>query len=54
MLVKTNIGEIPLEDYLDIKARQSGFSDYEDMKSNGFTLDVPSCVVAERSPLWDI
>lgn len=47
MLVKTNIGEVPLEDYLDIKAQQSGFSDYEDMKLNGFVIDVPGCVMVE-------
>jgi hypothetical protein len=38
MMIKTNIGEIPIEDYLDIKALQYGFDDYADMKSNGFSL----------------
>lgn len=34
--VKTNIGEMPIEDYRDIKARQFGFDDYDDMYSQGF------------------
>jgi hypothetical protein len=36
--VKTNIGEIPIEDYRDIKAQQFGFDDYEDMYSQGYRL----------------
>ena len=38
-MVKTNIGEIPIEDYRDIKARQLGFDDYDDMVSKGYHLD---------------
>lgn len=40
-MVQTNIGEMPLEDYLDIKAQQFGFDDYEDLKNQGFHIDVP-------------
>jgi hypothetical protein len=36
--VKTNMGEIPIEDYRDIKARQFGFEDYEDMYAQGYRL----------------
>lgn len=36
--VKTNIGEIPTEDYRDIVARQNGFEDYEDMYEQGYRL----------------
>lgn len=36
--VKTNIGEIPIEDYRDIKAQQFGFDDYDDMYSQGYRL----------------
>lgn len=36
--VKTNIGEMPIEDYRDIKARQLGFEDYEDMYAQGYRL----------------
>lgn len=35
-MVKTNIGEMPIEDYRDIKARQLGFEDYEDMYNQGY------------------
>ena len=38
--IKTNIGEMPIEDYLDIKASQMGFDDYEDMLAQGFTLEL--------------
>ena len=34
--VKTNIGEMPIEDYRDIKARQYGFEDYDDMYRQGY------------------
>lgn len=37
-MVKTNIGEMPIEDYRDIKARQLGFEDYEDMYNQGYRL----------------
>ena len=38
-MVKTNLGEIPDKDYLDIIAIQYGFDSYEDMKSQGYTID---------------
>lgn len=37
-IVATNIGQIPLEDYQDIVAMQCGFSDYEDMRNQGYTI----------------
>ena len=37
-MIKTNIGLIPKEDYLDIKAIQLGFEDYEDMNLQGYCL----------------
>ena len=39
MEIKTNIGSIPVEDYLDIQAMQLGFDDYEDLRANGFEID---------------
>lgn len=38
--VKTNIGEMPIEDYRDIKTMQLGFEDYEDMVSQGYKIDI--------------
>lgn len=35
-MIDTNIGLIPKEDYLDIKAMQYGFKSYEDLKKSGF------------------
>lgn len=37
--IHTNMGDIPIEDYRDIKAMQYGFEDYQDMKSKGFTFE---------------
>lgn len=39
--VKTNIGNIPLEDYYEIKAQQSGFSSYAEMRNSGFCIQEP-------------
>ena len=39
-LVNTNMGIIPLEDYLEIKAIELGFDSYDDLKDNGFTIEV--------------
>lgn len=36
--VKTNIGEMPIEDYRDIVAQQNGFEDYDDMYAQGYRL----------------
>ena len=47
--VKTNIGVIPLEDYYDIRARQLGFEDYEDLKSQGYSLDKPETIVLDEN-----
>lgn len=35
-VVHTNLGAIPLEDYLEIVALQNGFDSYEDMVSCGY------------------
>ena len=40
-MIKTNIGEMPVEDYLDIRARQLGFDDYKELKSQGYSTDIP-------------
>jgi hypothetical protein len=39
--VKTNIGEMPIGDYLDIKAMQYGFDSYEDLVEQGYSIDIP-------------
>ena len=39
--VKTNMGSIPLEDYLEIRAQQLGFSSYEELREEGYIIDVP-------------
>jgi hypothetical protein len=39
--VKTNIGEMPIGDYLDIRAMQYGFDSYEDLRKQGYSIDIP-------------
>lgn len=39
-LINTNMGKIPLEDYLEIQAVSLGFESYEDLKNQGFDLEV--------------
>lgn len=39
--VKTNMGSIPLEDYLEIRVQQLGFSSYEELREEGYIIDVP-------------
>lgn len=36
--VKTNMGSMPEEDYLDIVAMQNGFDDYSDMQRQGYSI----------------
>lgn len=37
--VKTNIGTMPVEDYLDIHASQCGYDDYKSMVEEGYIID---------------
>ena len=39
-IVETNIGAMPLEDYLEIVSIQSGFDSYKDLKKSGFRIKV--------------
>lgn len=45
--VQTNIGKIPLEDYLDLQSQRYGYKDYEDLKSCGLSLDMPETIDEE-------
>lgn len=38
--VSTNMGIMPLEDYYEIMAQQYGFSSYEEMREEGFSIDI--------------
>ncbi len=37
--VETNIGCMPIEDYREIIAIQSGFDSYDDMYNQGYRID---------------
>lgn len=39
--VDTNIGRIPLTDYLELKAMQFGFDSYAELLEAGYTIDIP-------------
>ena len=47
IMIKTNIGEIPLEDYLDIVASSFGFDSYEDLKKSGYSFDNKNIMKSE-------
>ena len=36
--IQTNIGLIPVNDYLEIKAMQYGFNSYEEMRNEGYYI----------------
>lgn len=36
--IRTNIGKIPVDDYLEITARQNGFESYKDMVDHGYGI----------------
>lgn len=46
--INTNIGLMPLEDYLETKAIQYGFDSYEDMTKQGYKIDVQQTVEVEE------
>ena len=39
-LIKTNMGAMPIEDYLDIEASKYGFNSYDDLVKAGYHIDV--------------
>ena len=39
-MIKTNIGEMPLEDYLEIKALQYGYDSYKDMLDDKLIIEI--------------
>lgn len=39
-VITTNMGDIPMEDYLDIVAIQHGFESYDDLRAHGFYIDL--------------
>ena len=46
--VKTNMGLMPLNDYLDIKAMQCGYDDYAALRADGLNISVsPDDIVEE-------
>lgn len=38
--ISTNIGTMPMEDYLDIVAMQYGFESYDELRAHGFNIDL--------------
>ncbi len=36
--IKTNMGNMPVEDYLDIYSMQHGFEDYDDLCNSGYKV----------------
>lgn len=40
-MIQTNMGEMPLEDYLDIRALEYEFSSYKELENEGFSIEMP-------------
>lgn len=40
-VIQTNMGEMPLEDYLDIRALEYEFDSYKELKKAGFSIEIP-------------
>lgn len=46
--VKTTRGLIPLDDYLEICAMQHGFHCYEELKEEGYSIEIPESDIIEK------
>lgn len=46
--VDTNIGRMPLTDYLELKAMQFGFDSYAELLESGYTIDIPKVTDIEE------
>ena len=51
-MVQTNMGKIPLEDYLEIVAMQYGFDSYEELCSEGLRSNCEYEEVEKEIPEW--
>lgn len=40
-MIQTNMGEMPLQDYLDIRALECGFDSYKELEKEGFSIEIP-------------
>lgn len=40
-MIQTNMGEMPLQDYLDIRALEYGFDSYKELEKAGFSIKIP-------------
>lgn len=45
--VETNMGKMPLEDYLEIFALQHGYDSYDDMRRDGLCIDLCDVYTAQ-------
>lgn len=39
--IKTNIGSIPIKDYLEICALQYGYNSYAELRADGYYIEIP-------------
>ena len=40
-MIQTNMDEMPLQDYLDIRALECGFDSYKELEEAGFSIEIP-------------
>ena len=46
--VKTTRGLMPLDDYLEIRAMQHGLNSYEELKEEGYSIEIPESDIIEK------
>lgn len=47
--IETNMGTIPIVDYLEIRAIQCGFDSYEELRKEGYHIDIPEeCCIKKK------
>ncbi len=44
-LIDTNIGKMPVEDYIHIQAVQYGYDSYDDMKKDGLHIEIDKSII---------
>ena len=50
-MIQTNMGEMPLQDYLDIRALECGFDSYKELEEAGFSIEIPETSKEKEQPL---
>lgn len=53
-LIKTNMGAMPIEDYLDIESSRYGFDSYDDLLKAGYHIDIDENELIDDDELSEV